>query len=195
MTEIKNWTEHLRQQLDHHWTGAIRPRLAGLTDEEYFWEPAAPAWNIRRRGEPGAPIQAGSGEFVIDFEMPEPTPPPVTTIAWRLGHVIVGVLAVRNAAHFGGPPADYMSFDYAGSADAALAQLDAAYRHWNEAVAALSAEALATPVGKVEGEYADSPMADLVLHINREVIHHLAEVALLRDLYRARALPATPGEK
>ena len=26
-------------------------------------------------------------------------------------------------------------------------------------------------------------MAELVLHINREMIHHLAEIALLRDLY------------
>jgi hypothetical protein len=29
-------------------------------------------------------------------------------------------------------------------------------------------------------------MADLVLHINRETIHHGAEIALLRDLYRWR---------
>lgn len=29
-------------------------------------------------------------------------------------------------------------------------------------------------------------MAALVLHINREAIHHLAEIALLRDLYEAR---------
>jgi hypothetical protein len=29
-------------------------------------------------------------------------------------------------------------------------------------------------------------MAELVLHINREAIHHGAEVALLRDLYAAR---------
>ena len=27
-------------------------------------------------------------------------------------------------------------------------------------------------------------MATLILHINREVMHHGAEVALLRDLYR-----------
>jgi hypothetical protein len=27
------------------------------------------------------------------------------------------------------------------------------------------------------------PMLALVLHINREVIHHGAEIALLRDLY------------
>ena len=26
-------------------------------------------------------------------------------------------------------------------------------------------------------------MADLIFHINREAIHHLAEIALLRDLY------------
>lgn len=30
------------------------------------------------------------------------------------------------------------------------------------------------------------PMATLVLHINREVFHHLAEVALLRDLWAHR---------
>ena len=30
-------------------------------------------------------------------------------------------------------------------------------------------------------------MAALVLHINRELIHHGAEVALLRDLYAHRA--------
>jgi hypothetical protein len=29
-------------------------------------------------------------------------------------------------------------------------------------------------------------MAQLVLHINREAIHHGAETALLRDLYRAK---------
>jgi hypothetical protein len=29
-------------------------------------------------------------------------------------------------------------------------------------------------------------MLELVLHINREMIHHLAEIALLRDLYAHR---------
>ena len=36
-------------------------------------------------------------------------------------------------------------------------------------------------------------MAALVLHINREVIHHGAEVALLRDLYRAQAKWSHPA--
>ena len=34
--------------------------------------------------------------------------------------------------------------------------------------------------------YAEYPMAALVLHINREAIHHGAEIALLRDLYANR---------
>ena len=31
----------------------------------------------------------------------------------------------------------------------------------------------------------NAPWASLVLHVNREALHHLAEVSLLRDLYRA----------
>lgn len=50
-------------------------------------------------------------------------------------------------------------------------------------MAALDAEALARPVGPAEGDFAAEPMIALVLHIHREAIHHLAEIALLRDLY------------
>jgi hypothetical protein len=39
-------------------------------------------------------------------------------------------------------------------------------------------------VGEPEA-YLTAPMASLVLHVNREALHHLAEVSLLRDLYRA----------
>ena len=35
-------------------------------------------------------------------------------------------------------------------------------------------------------------MAALVLHIHREVIHHGAEVSLLRDLYRTGQVGAVP---
>jgi hypothetical protein len=119
----------------------------------------------------------------IDFEFPPPTPAPVTTIAWRLAHVIVGVLAMRAHSHFDGPPADYQTWNYAGDAATALRQLDSAYAEWMSGVQQLSTEDLAKPIGPAEGPWADKPMLDLVLHINREVIHHGAEIALLRDLY------------
>jgi hypothetical protein len=179
-----DWTEQLSEQLEWHWTRQLRPRFADLSDDEYLWEPAQPAWNVRPRTGDGQP---GTGPFTVEFAFPEPDPPPVTTIAWRLAHVIVGVLGARVASHFGGPPVDYGSFAYAGTAAEALAQLDAAYAGWTAGVHGLDAAALARPCGPAEGPFAAYPMAALVLHINREVIHHGAEVALLRDLYRARA--------
>jgi hypothetical protein len=180
-----DWTTSLAEQLDWHWRSQARPRLAGLTDSEYFWEPVSGCWSIRPRDEAVA-MPVGSGDYIIDFEIPEPTPPPVTTIAWRLAHVIVGVLGARVASHFGGPPVDYATFAYAGTAAEALTQLDEAYTRWCVGVRGLDAAALALPCGPAEGPWAAYPMAALVLHINREVIHHGAEVALLRDLYRSR---------
>ncbi len=186
VTDI-DWGRLAFEQLDWHWRNQLRPRLDGLGDDEYFWEPAPGCWNVRRRGESSAPIAAGIGDFVIEFAMPEPVPAPVTTIAWRLGHLIVGVFGERNAMHFGGPEAGYQGFDYAGTAEQALRQLDEAYARWAAGVRGLGDEGLRRPCGPAEGPYADQPMGALVLHINREVIHHGSELALLRDLHRARA--------
>jgi len=179
----QTWNPLLRDQIGWHWTYQLRDRLDGLTDDEYFWEPVPGCWNVRPRGTGSAPVQAGSGAMTIDFAMPEPDPPPFSTIAWRLGHVIVGVLAMRNASHFGRTPTDYESFPYAATAAEALAQLDAEYATWQQGVESLGESGLARPCGTAEGPYADHPMAALVLHINREMIHHLSEVCLLRDLY------------
>jgi hypothetical protein len=181
-----DWNEQLVDQLDWHWHNQLRHRLGGLTDDEYLWEPVAGSWSVRPRAECRAEVAHGSGEYVIEYERPEPKPPPVTTIAWRLGHIIVGVLGQRSAAHFGGPPCDYDSFGYAGTADEALRQLDEAYATWIKGVRELGDDGLARPCGPAEGPYADFPMAALVFHINRETIHHGAEVCLLRDLYRGR---------
>jgi hypothetical protein len=181
-----DWNPQLVDQLDWHWQHHLRPRMDGLTDDEYLWEPVGNCWNVRRRGESTAPMAAGSGDFTIDFAWPEPKPVPVTTIAWRLGHIIVGVLGARVAAHFGGPAADYQTFQYAGHAAEALDQLDKGYDAWVSGVRSLGEEGLARPCGPAEGPYAEYPMAALVLHIHREVIHHGAEIALLRDLYLNR---------
>lgn len=163
-------TPYLVEQLDFHWRLFMRPRLDGLTDDEYFWEPVPNCWTVHPDGG-------------VDFAYPEPDPAPVTTIAWRLAHIVVGVLAMRSHSHFGGPPADYETWAYATDADTALKQLDDAYRDWIEGVRGLDDAALAAPCGPAEGGYAEETMTTLVLHINREVIHHGAEIALLRDLY------------
>lgn len=185
-----DWTATLVEQLEWHWAGQLRPRLEGLTDEEYFWEPAPGAWSVRPRGTSAAPVQGGSGAFTVDFAFPAPDPPPVTTIAWRIAHLVVGVFGARVGHHFGGPELDYFSFDYAGTAAGALRQLDEVHDAWTTGVRTLDAPALARAVGPAEGPFAAYPMAALVLHINREAIHHGAEIALLRDLHRLRPVSA-----
>ncbi|HEY5821037.1 MAG TPA: DinB family protein [Propionibacteriaceae bacterium] len=183
-TPIVNWPGELADQLDWHWENALKPRFAGLTDEEYFAEPVPGCWSVRRRGE-GVAREVGSGEWIIDFAIPAPEPAPVTTIAWRLGHLIVGVFGMRNASHFGGPPLDYDSYAYPGTAEGALDALTEQVERWTAGVRGLTAEALAQACGE-PGHEQDS-LATLVLHINREAFHHGAEVALLRDLYLGSA--------
>lgn len=182
-----DWAAELADQLDYHWRHGFRAKLDGLGDAEYFWEPTGPdtGWSVRPRGRSQAQIQAGAGDYVIEFGYPEPVPAPVTSIAWRLGHLIVGVLGQRTHDHFGGPQSSYDTWEFASTGAEAVQQLDRAYDRWTSAVRGLDATALAEPVGAAEGPFAQSPMATLVLHINREVLHHGAEILLLRDLYRA----------
>jgi DinB superfamily len=164
------FTDLLADQLEFHWSNQLRRRLDGLTDAEYFWQPVPDCWTVHPDGG-------------VDFVYPQPEPAPFTTIAWRLAHVIIGVLAMRSHSHFGGPPADYESWPYATDATTAVRQLDTEYERWTAGVRGLSEHDLNRPCGPAEGAYADEPMAVLVLHINREVIHHGAEIALIRDLY------------
>ncbi len=114
----------------------------------------------------------------------DPEPAPVTTIAWRLAHVIVEVLAMRTASHFGGPPADY---DELGTtpppprrrSPSSTSSTTRGRPGWPRS----DEEGLARSCGEAEGPFAAYPLAALVLHINREMIHHGAEICLLRDLY------------
>src|ERR1700761_6979063 len=149
-TKTRDLTTQLADQLDFHWQGQLRPRLDGLTDDEYFWGPVAGCWTVHRDGG-------------IDFEYPPPDPVPFTTIAWRMAHVIVGVFAMRNHSHFGGPPADYQTWPYATDAVTALAQLDDAYRIWIDGVRSLSEDELKQPCGPAEGPWADYSMTELIL--------------------------------
>lgn len=180
-----NWGALLVGQLEFYWDVHLRPRLEGLTDEEYFWEPVDGCWTLRR---------GADGVFTLDGRWPEPVPPPVTTIAWRMMHLGATCLANRASTFFGdgGVPADatmadlrHVPKDLPGNAEAGIAFLEWSYRWWHDGVATLDAAALRAPLGPKGGHYADDPMAALIVHINREVMHHGGEICLLRDLYRA----------
>ncbi|HEY6593363.1 MAG TPA: DinB family protein [Asanoa sp.] len=180
-----DWNGIVVGQLQFYWSSIFRPRLGGLTDDEYFWEPVEGCWSLRRGDDGAFHLDGGEG--------PEPSPPPFTTIAWRLVHIGVG-FATRASAFFGDSnvPADASMFDprrvpgsLPGSAAEGLAFLDRVYAWWTDGIAALSDDEMATPLGPRGAYFANDPMGALVVHINRETMHHGAEICLLRDLYRA----------
>ena len=179
------WNPLLLEQLTWHWDHHVRRRLEGLSDDEYLWEPAAGMWSLRRRDDARTAMAAGAGEWVLDYEHPAPEPDPPTTIAWRLAHVVI-VFGERCANHFGGPPMSYQSVDWPPTAAGALNVLEECYERWVTGVRSLGEDGLGRAVGAAEGPFAEYPYAALVLHIHREAIHHLAEVAVLRDLYAHR---------
>jgi hypothetical protein len=104
---------------------------------------------------------------------------PVTTIAWRLVHLIVG-FASTNGKLFGRAAASDSTFCYAGTAGGALRQLDDEYEHWVDGVRSLGIAGLAQPQGDPPA-FAHAPLAKKMLYANVEVIHHGAEICLLRD--------------
>ena len=179
----KNWTKALVEQLDWHWTNQLRPRLEGLTDEEYYWEPVEDTWSIRPRGQGRAAMSIGGGDLVMDYAYPEPTPPPVTTIAWRLWHVASDCLADYLSRSSVSRPVGTTGTHWYGDVEPALRDLRSAIDAFRSHMTGLGEEGIREPMGPDWGMYGDQTWAELVVHATDEVAHHGAEIALLRDLY------------
>lgn len=168
--------ERLAGQLGWYWDEVFIPRLEGLTDDEYFWEPVPNCWNVRPNDD---------GTFRVEWPSPESDPPSFTTIAWRMCH-IGDILTERANHHFGDRA--YPAFEaiaWPGTAHDAVRFITDGYAQWTEGLARLDDEDLEKksegPPNTLDAQF---PFAEVVLHVNREVIHHGAEVAELRDLYR-----------
>jgi hypothetical protein len=170
-----DWNAELLDQLDFYWHRSLRPRLDGLTDREYLWEPVEGCWSVRT---------AGDGTYMVDWAWPAPDPPPFTTIAWRICHIAVPVLGIRASNQFGDGSLTVASAAWPGTAAGGIALLESSYAAWKSGLSALDESDLARPTGPSEGPYRDHPLATLILHVNREVMHHGGEIGVVRDLYR-----------
>lgn len=165
---------------DYVWA-RLAARLSGLTDDEYFWEPVAGCWSLRRGDQGRWQLDGGGGGG------PAPEPVPVTTIAWRLGHL--GGMAVGGFANwrFADGKLTTAQIDFPPDAAGVQAFLDEHYQNWRAGLAGLSPGEWTAALGPSWGPYAESNTVDLALHVLDEVIHHGAEVGLLRDLYSHRS--------
>ncbi|MGD0982939.1 MAG: DinB family protein [Acidimicrobiales bacterium] len=82
-TLVTNIGESVVSTFDFVWN-RLTARLSDLADDEYFWEPAGGCWSLRPGPDGIWCLDGGEGAG------PEPDPAPVTTIAWRLGHLAGG---------------------------------------------------------------------------------------------------------
>jgi hypothetical protein len=162
-----------------------------LTSDEYLWEPVPGSWSVRRRADgpgPRATWLVGAGERGRDgYRDKEPYPPPFTTIAWRASH-LSEMLAMRADYTTGSRSLTKDSYVVQGDAEGAVAELAAAVESWRGTLLACDDAAL-DAVGYSTYPYgsdAEDAFIDIVWWVNQEVLHHGAEIALLRDLYRAR---------
>jgi hypothetical protein len=153
-------------------------RIDGLGDEEYLWEPAPDCWSL---------VPDRDGKLALKWGLIFDEVAPVTTIAWRYVHIIDLLSEDRCARNIGLEPEPENLFENGvpGTAASARGMLDEAFARWKRYVSATDESKLFEKIGPVAGQWADLTRATFILHILDEVIHHGAEIGVLRDLYRA----------
>ncbi|MFG2297603.1 DinB family protein [Streptomyces sp. NPDC048603] len=175
--------EHASARLLDRMAGPVRDSGNGqeignapMTDAEYFREPVPGCWSVRRRPD---------GRWGRDTApAPHPVPPPFTTLAWRLSH-LTEMLALRSDHTDGTRSLVREEFDPAGDAESAVASYAKAATAWRSTLLRVDDAALDT-VGYSRYPYgsdAEDLFLEIVWWVNQEVLHHGAEIALLRDLY------------
>ena len=154
-------------------------RMAGLSDEEYHWPPAPGAVGLKRRADGTWEIGRSGNQS-----------PSTRTIAWLAAHL--GEMGFHRADYVDGDhrltPDD---FDAPVTAAAGEAYVLDGWARWRLALDSLS-DAELDVVGRSAfpwGLDPQLPILDIAWWMNRELIHHLAEIAVIRDLWAARDAP------
>ncbi len=149
-------------------------RLDGLTDDEYRWSPVPGAADL-------VPV-VGGASVAADNDGGEP----IRTIAWMLAHLVDCFLT--RADHVDGTHSLAEAYGpFPTTAADAVDEFVRAAARWRAAVAGANAEQ-AVQVGYSQypgGLDRTLSFVDIVWWVNRELIHHGADIALIRDLYLA----------
>lgn len=166
-------TEIVLEGLDNAFDPLVE-RLADIVDDEYTWEPVPGCWTVRR---------AADGTMHADWADPDPVPAPVTTIAWRCWHIAVDCLDGYSKRLSGRTGTGLSGTQWVDGPQQAREMLAAAWSVFRDEVVGWGEAGLLELLGPTWGPYSESTKLDLAIHAQREVIHHAAEIFLLRDLY------------
>ena len=173
----------VRGQLGFSWL-ELSDRLATLTQAELEWEPGPDALRVVRRGSERTPRTLGAGEWVMEW--PEgPDSPQPRTVAWLVAHLTEAFFE-RWEWTFGPHERRRDAVPFSGEVGPAVDGLRPEVDRWRAGVDGLPDDGAFT-VGLSQATEIDAqaPFAHLVAHMNRELVHHGAEIMVLQDLYRA----------
>lgn len=153
----------------------LRARVEGLTDEEFWWEPGLDAWTVRRLED---------GRWAADYEEPDPIPAPITTIGWRLVHILECKLMYDEYA-FGDAKLTWNDLDSPHTATDAITALERYQARLVGHVAGLEDVDLDRPCRTNWGEM--WPAWRIVWTMIHHDLWHGGEIGALRDLHRLRS--------
>ncbi|MFF9276906.1 DinB family protein [Streptomyces griseosporeus] len=181
---------------------AVTPRAFGpgewVLDQGAPDIPAGEYAEVARQAAGGMSVEKIAEDWSVSVERveevlahtgtPEPDAAPVTTIAWRLSHLHFH-FAGQWEWTFGERRRESRTIvDFTPYAAVELERFWEVIDRWREGVGALTDRQLDT-VGLSRypnSNDADYPFVAVLASANIEFIHHMAEIALLRDLWRAR---------
>lgn len=161
----------------------LQERLAGIDDHEWRWEPAPNVFTVRPYGD-------GWRRDREDERDPCGT---VRTIAWLAGHLAeMGLLRAdyTDGSHDLTPQG--LCTQWPGTAEEGVAFLFDGLQRWRDTLSRMDDDDIGT-VGRSQmpwGLDPHLPLLDIVWWVNRELIHHAAEIAFVRDLYAQLGRPA-----
>ena len=155
----------------------LRRRLEGIEADELLWEPAPGSWSVRTGADSSAFMDFGLGGTSM---VPAITPAPVTTIAWRLAHIVDLLKEDRCATLLGlEPEASAGELWLTTRPEEMFDYLARAHATWRGYLSRTDPVALLHPVDRW------GTRLSFVHHIINEFVHHAAEVGVLRDLWSA----------
>jgi hypothetical protein len=148
-------------------------RCADLTDQEYLWCPTADGWTIR-------PDSDRPGHWTYDYDFAPPPPAPVTSISWRIVHLIADNEIYWEYA-FGPGRRTFPDLEVPPRAQEAMTLWRASREPVTDWLQTATDDDLLEPrPSHLGGEVTAGEVVRILLD---EQTHHGAEVALLRDLY------------
>lgn len=163
----------------------LRERLAGIGSAEYLWEPVDGCWTVRPRETAMSSRPYGRGDWVFDNAPDEPSPPPLTTLAWRLMH-LVDVIGGYHVFLWGDGQLSDDWFEVPSTAAAGVALWEHHAAAFTQELATEDAASLQRAV-RIPWWPAPSPRWRVVANVITEATHHGAEIGVLRDLYLRRS--------